>query len=866
MADPLQQNQQPVFDVQGARTAGASDEDILNHLATSRGFDVQGALKAGAAKQDIIQHLSMQPARSSTPTAPSVPLAPNAGLAPAANSNVPAEMREVNSVTGTPNMFTADEEKVQEGKIRGVLRDYYKDDLMGRYQMGTVAPLAQGVQDLSSGTWKGAKKGVAEVGQGVGTGLSPLLIPALATNPAAVVGGLARAYAVGKVAKGVTSVSGGDEDAQNAAETIGNFAGGSKKLKDIFTGPSPKGAAPLDAEKAFGAIHPKNNSADTPSILSEIRNAAATEAAANQPQTGLGGVVAKVKSKVGINPQVEVPKGKAGVRAISDYTQKAVDAHEAEIAPIKQQFSNETVDNTSAGQAARSYITPEMRDAAAAGNGDANNQINSIEALAKRAEGANSVGNTDQLRHTWNDEVHALYEAPEAKQDVAPNILQAKKAALDALRGNFYNRLGELSGQDLSPLAKREGLLLEAKAAVTKSGNTALERGAQNDKTFMGRVLTGSDRDAGGVSSVAPAKASLLEVPFNILKAIKDPNFGTPVGDYTARVNRSLANLPAARSVSAPPFPGGKLPVQQPLPSTGLFGVQQTPVPPSQKGPALPFGEEDLLQPGAGSSSTKGVSGYAPNQPVAAHVTPQDRSAMEGAEYGGFKVGSDETPNYGQTRRPLVTEEHPEIDATPRGVTAITDSLQNGKKPLALPPGQYEGKESPLPAALQEIIQGLQKPLPPGIGPQGSHQMPASPLPIQDLLQQLQQPKKLLGPATPHQLPASPFSQVSGGSQGALPPALEGAINKGGDRRAFVRDAMNSAGITAQANGILQKAGLRIGQYNSELGTVSFEDPANQNRFAVMQASDLLKGGPEAARAAIAKVAKPAPPRAGVKK
>jgi hypothetical protein len=46
------------FDVEGARRAGASDDDILKHLTQTRGFDVQGALKAGATKQGIITHLS----------------------------------------------------------------------------------------------------------------------------------------------------------------------------------------------------------------------------------------------------------------------------------------------------------------------------------------------------------------------------------------------------------------------------------------------------------------------------------------------------------------------------------------------------------------------------------------------------------------------------------------------------------------------------------------------------------------------------------------------------------------------------------------------------------------------------------------
>jgi len=50
------------FDVQGAKQAGASDDQILQYLTTNRNFDVQGALKAGASKQQVIQYLANTPA------------------------------------------------------------------------------------------------------------------------------------------------------------------------------------------------------------------------------------------------------------------------------------------------------------------------------------------------------------------------------------------------------------------------------------------------------------------------------------------------------------------------------------------------------------------------------------------------------------------------------------------------------------------------------------------------------------------------------------------------------------------------------------------------------------------------------------
>jgi hypothetical protein len=60
----------PQFDVDGARKAGYSDDEILQHLTTSRAFDVDGATKAGYSKAEIIQHLSTTPKPALIPGAP----------------------------------------------------------------------------------------------------------------------------------------------------------------------------------------------------------------------------------------------------------------------------------------------------------------------------------------------------------------------------------------------------------------------------------------------------------------------------------------------------------------------------------------------------------------------------------------------------------------------------------------------------------------------------------------------------------------------------------------------------------------------------------------------------------------------------
>ena len=60
-ANAPQTPQTAQFDIEGARKAGYSDDEIVQHLAQSRNFDVNGAVNAGYSKQEIIQHLSSMP-------------------------------------------------------------------------------------------------------------------------------------------------------------------------------------------------------------------------------------------------------------------------------------------------------------------------------------------------------------------------------------------------------------------------------------------------------------------------------------------------------------------------------------------------------------------------------------------------------------------------------------------------------------------------------------------------------------------------------------------------------------------------------------------------------------------------------------
>lgn len=429
-------------------------------------------------------------------------------------------------------------------------------------------------------------------------------------------------------------------------------------------------------ERAFNAVSPDNAEIGVDSIAPEYRNAAAKDAQANPANP----VTSRL---VGATKKLSLPSGKAGVEKSVKLAQDAITEHNDVVQSVKAPFGDQPVDNTSAAQAALTRITPEMENTAKTDPKVAN-EIAALKDIATRAQGANTIDLADQLRHTWNDELAPDYGKTEIKQDVAPSVTQAKRDAVNALRSNFYDRLADLSGrQDIRGLAQREGQLIETKAGMTKTGNAAL-RSPANSKNFIGRAMAGDARSEGGVSSVTPNKASALLLPLNLIRAGMNPDFGTPVGDFLTNVKKATSNLGVPENLR--PFVDSRPPTltgQQTslLPSPGpLFDVQQSPNTTHPSSPAIPHGAEDLLRPGTGTA-TGTHSPYKPGQPVATAVTPQDRAAMEGAEFGGFKIGSDETPAYGRTRRPLVTEEHPEIDAVPDFIKQLF-APKNGPKQL----------------------------------------------------------------------------------------------------------------------------------------------------------------------------------------
>ena len=154
------------FDVNAARQAGYSDDEILSHLTATRNFDVAGAVSSGYSKSEIIDHLSGSPAQTDfAANPPGVP-----------RPNVPMETMLTPSEFGN-RLRNAQNPGVSEGAgLREGLSDYVTS---------SAGNVAGGAKDIAKGN---VSKGAHPVIQGAGSATVPalpFLAPLLAANPAA---------------------------------------------------------------------------------------------------------------------------------------------------------------------------------------------------------------------------------------------------------------------------------------------------------------------------------------------------------------------------------------------------------------------------------------------------------------------------------------------------------------------------------------------------------------------------------------------------------------------------------------------------------------------------------------------------------
>lgn len=235
------------FNVDAARKAGYSDDEILGHLTSTRAFDVQGAMKAGYSKQDIILHLSSTVAKAA-PTPSQGDLATQVlakqGLGPTAspgkNNFVPVDpyskapgddeayqsLEFGNSAPTTPeeavNLKIAKGQPLSESEAWNSMAGNDPNPvLIGPAKMvGGAIDYTQSFTNpdpVDAGRAQRYSAGSNVIGGAMQT-VTPLLPGAVAAAPIGTLAALGVAGGAGYTAKKATEASGGTKEAQDFAQ------------------------------------------------------------------------------------------------------------------------------------------------------------------------------------------------------------------------------------------------------------------------------------------------------------------------------------------------------------------------------------------------------------------------------------------------------------------------------------------------------------------------------------------------------------------------------------------------------------------------------------------------------------------------
>lgn len=163
-----------------------------------------------------------------------------------------------------PTDFTGQylERKSMESHRPGIesgLTDYYQNNPAGMYGMGIASNAAQAGQDFSQGN---VKKGIHSSLKAAGIAASPLLVPAIASNPVTTLAALGSGAVGSKVSSGIAKEVGASQDTQDLASDIGGIVAGgaggyATKLpffKNLIPSKSAAGALFNQASNAAGDL------------------------------------------------------------------------------------------------------------------------------------------------------------------------------------------------------------------------------------------------------------------------------------------------------------------------------------------------------------------------------------------------------------------------------------------------------------------------------------------------------------------------------------------------------------------------------------------------------------------------------------
>lgn len=273
------------FDIQSARQAGYSDDEIASHLASTRKFDLEGAKKAGYSPAEIVEHLSGSPKKEVIPGTEKLGTPPNMSVAPSVK---------------TPELMS-DEQKQQATSSSGGIG--YMNPRTGTQHVQQIAPVpmlddpTQGISKIGQGLTAAssaitapsqaaisrgasledtqtrrntAARGVSDVVRGGLQASAPLLPGAAISAPLKLATGMAAGSIAQPAVQGATSAMGASPEVSQAFGDVASVIAGGKAAEKVparFSDLPPKiklwadekTAVPDPIKAVVQAQRPRNN-------------------------------------------------------------------------------------------------------------------------------------------------------------------------------------------------------------------------------------------------------------------------------------------------------------------------------------------------------------------------------------------------------------------------------------------------------------------------------------------------------------------------------------------------------------------------------------------------------------------------------
>jgi hypothetical protein len=314
--------------------------------------------------------------------------------------------------------------------------------------------------------------------------------------------------------------------------------------------------------------------------------------------------------------------------------------------------------------------------------------------LKQRLGNVNTLGGANELRMYLNRELAPSFRKNAIAAGRSGTVDSAMSDALSALRGEYYDQLEKVSGQDFSAAKRTESSLMKAQealgnAAPQLASKEALIQEPKGIKATVADALTGARTLRGGpISGTAQliAEKGLGETPLGQMQEGLQ-RFFSKLPDRTPPPPEPAPQFSAARRALSPPsYP--QLPASV-IPNAEVGPAGQPTVPsaaPSQASPGFNVSPEGAVRPGAPAAPTPAIVMPAPD-PV-----PQ-LPAQAGPEGQGIPPGPPTSPpppvNEATSRmrvEPLPANPAP-VPATPAGFTVLPEGVAQ-RAPAGLLPGK----------------------------------------------------------------------------------------------------------------------------------------------------------------------------------